>query len=433
MKKTLIYTILPAIILVLTLALGVLIAEVKDFDRSFLIALCGVLMLTVLYRNKFEKPLIITARTLLGALFIFSGFVKGVDPLGTQYQMQDYFAAYGTEWANPLALGLSIFMILAEFTVGVALLLNLRTRLAVWGAILMMAFFTITTFYDAFAVMLFGASQDPVADCGCFGKAITLTNFQTFYKNIILDTLLVMLFFGRYRIRNTFSFRNEAIITSAVIVLFLGFEFYNLRHLPVIDFLDWKKGAKLNPPKTEPVTYLFQYKNKNTQEIQEFDSKNLPADLEANWEYIDLKIIDPNPKNLMIPFFDQADETGQDMRDFIADYPEYFFIVAMYDLNKATLKKIDKIFALQDLARENGTEFAFLFDLGASEEAIETFKEKVGRKDLDIYYSDDKSIKAIVRSNPGLILLKDGKVIDKWAWRDMPSVQAIEAIVRVEK
>ncbi len=430
MKKTLIFTVLPIILLVATLVLGVFCAKYTEFSACFLVALCMIFALTIVYRNNFGKPLVIIARTLLGALFIFSGFVKGVDPLGTQYQMQDYFMAYGTMWANPLSMPLSILLITAEFVVGVALILNLRIPLSVWGAILMMVFFTITTFYDAFAVMLFGAKQDPVADCGCFGKAITLTNFQTFYKNIILDTLLVILFFGRYRIRNTFSLKNEMIIALSVLVLFVGFQFYNLRHLPVIDFMDWKKGVQLNPPKLEPVTYTFQYKNKATQEIQEFDSKNLPADLATNWDYVDMKINDPNPKNLMIPIFDNNSESGQDVAEQVATSPDYFFIVAMYDLKKASLKKMDHLFELQDFARQNGYEFIFLFDLNITNEAVDAFKQKIGREDLDIYYSDDKSIKAIIRSNPGLVLLKEGVVVDKWAWRDMPSVQDIQDITK---
>lgn len=426
MKKNLFHIVIPAVILALSVVFGYLVSEVENFNRSFLVAVCLLFALAIFYRNNFNKPLVIIARTLLGALFIFSGFVKGVDPLGTQYQMLDYFTAYGTEWANPLAGVLSILLITAEFVVGAALILNVRLPLSVWGAILLMVFFTATTFYDAFAVKLFGATQDPVPDCGCFGKAIILTNFQTFYKNIIIDTLLIIVFFGKYRVRNTFSLKNEIVIISAITALFVGFQFYNLRHLPVIDFMDWEKGAKLNPPKTEPVTYLLQYKNKTTNEVQEFDSKALPADVVSNWEYVDMKINDPNPANLMIPFFTSQDADGQDVRDMIAENPDYSFIVAMYDLKKAKLKKIDEIFALQDFAREKGFEFVFLFDLGATNEAIADFKKKTGREDMDIYFSDDKSIKAIVRSNPGVILLKDGVVVDKWAWRDVPSVEELK-------
>jgi hypothetical protein len=156
----------------------------------------------------------------------------------------------------------------------------------------------------------------------------------------------------------------------------------------------------------------------------------LPADIATNWEFVDMQINDPNPPNLMIPFFDQNTEYGVDMADFVANFPDYFFIVAINDLQKANLKNMDKIFALQDFARERGYEFAFLLDLNTPNSAIENFKQKVGRDDFDIFYSDDKSIKAIVRSNPGLILLKEGVVINKWAWRSVPSVEKMEGITK---
>jgi uncharacterized membrane protein YphA (DoxX/SURF4 family) len=184
------------------------------------------------YRNNFGKPIVVIARTLIGIVFIFSGFVKGVDPLGTQYQIFDYFSAYGMMWANPFAKLIAVCLIAAEMVVGVALILNIRIPFTAWITAAMMAFFTTTTLLDA---TIF---SDQITDCGCFGKAIKLTNWQTFFKNIVLNIWVVILFFGRYRIRNTFSLLNEFIIAMLTAVLFFGFQFYNLRYLPVIDFID---------------------------------------------------------------------------------------------------------------------------------------------------------------------------------------------------
>ncbi|MDR1951493.1 MAG: hypothetical protein LBP96_04605, partial [Bacteroidales bacterium] len=252
MKKNLNHFIIPTLILALTIVFGVLCTYAKEFHLNFLIVLCLFFVLAIVYRNNFEKPLVAIARTLLGAVFIFSGFVKGVDPLGTQYQIFDYFSAYGTTWANPLSLPLSIVLIATELVVGMALILNIRIPFTAWITALMMAFFSITTLLDATVY------SDRIADCGCFGKAITLTNWQTFYKNIVLDILVVILFFGRYRIRNTFSLKNEAMIVAILTFLFIGFQFGNLRHLPVIDFLDWKKGARLQPKPEDrlPITTI---------------------------------------------------------------------------------------------------------------------------------------------------------------------------------
>ncbi|MCL2026903.1 MAG: DoxX family protein [Bacteroidales bacterium] len=424
MKKTLNHTVVPWFILTSSLVLGYLCSIVTEFNWNFSIALALILTLAILYRNNFGKPHVAVARTLLGLLFMFSGFVKGIDPLGTQYQVQDYFSAYGTTWANPLSMMLSLALITAEFVVGVALILNLRISVTAWITVLMMGFFTITTWLDATIY------SDKITDCGCFGKAITLSNWQTFFKNLVLNIWVVILFFGRYRIRNTFSLKNEVVMATLITILFLSFQFYNLRHLPVIDFLDWKVGVKLNPPKTEPVTYLFTYKNKETQDVHEFDSKNLPADLSTNWEFMETTIIDPNPRNLMIPIFDNNSEDGYDVSDFVADYPGYFFILAVNNLKKAKLKNMDKIFHLKDFASQHDHQFMFLFDLNTSEKGIKKFRNSADRNDFDIYFSDDKSIKAIVRSNPGLILLHDGVVVKKWAWRDLPTVEKIQELMK---
>jgi len=424
MKKTLNHTVMPWFLLAASLVLGYLCASVTEFNVSFTVALSLFFVLAILYRNNFGKPHVAIVRTLLGAVFIFSGFVKGVDPLGTQYQIFDYFAAYGMLWANPFAKLIAIGLITAEMVIGIALILNIRIPFTAWIAVLMMVFFSITTLLDA---TIF---SDKISDCGCFGKAIKLTNWQTFYKNIVLDIWVVILFFGRYRIRNTFSLKNEFAITAFVTILFFGFQLYNLRHLPVIDFLDWKVGAKLNPPKTEPVTLIFKYQNPETQEIHEFGLTELTVEITANWKFIERLDHDPNPPNLMVPIYENRGDDGFDVSHFVAGFPGYYFIVAIQDLGKTKNRNLDKIFALLDFANQNEHEFMFLFDLNASDDSIEKFKENAGRRDFNIYFSDDKSIKSIVRSSPGLILLHDGYVRKKWAWRDIPSEEKIKKWVR---
>ena len=130
-----------------------------------------------------KKTVVAVCRILVGLLFIFSSFTKGVDPLGTKYKMLEYFAAYGIEWMNDAGLVLAVVMILAEFIVGICLLTNVLPRLATLGATLLMIFFTATTFFDAL--------YNLVPDCGCFGAAIKLTNWQTFGKNIVIDAVLL--------------------------------------------------------------------------------------------------------------------------------------------------------------------------------------------------------------------------------------------------
>lgn len=131
----------------------------------------------------------VLSRWIVGAVFVFSGFVKGVDPLGTAYKLQDYFEAYGTEWANSLSLFLSIFLSSLEFAIGAALLINLLPKLTARILTIVMVFFTLLTFYDALYA--------PVPDCGCFGDAIKLTNWQTFYKNLVLMVFVITVLFDK--------------------------------------------------------------------------------------------------------------------------------------------------------------------------------------------------------------------------------------------
>ena len=153
MKKTLSHTVIPWFILVSSLVLGYLCAFVTEFSVLFSVALALILTLAILYRNNFEKPLVAIARILVGAVFLFSGFVKGVDPLGTQYQIFDYFAAYNMTWANPFAKLVALCLIAAEMVVGLALVLNLRIPITAWLTVAMMAFlrFSGTFFMSTFS------------------------------------------------------------------------------------------------------------------------------------------------------------------------------------------------------------------------------------------------------------------------------------------
>ena len=136
------------------------------------------------------KFLRILSRYIVGIVFIFSSFVKGLDPMGTMFKIEDYFIAYGTEWAMPFALFLTVVLCTAEFVVGILLVLNVRIRIVSWLLLIMMLGFTAMTFYDAL--------YEPVPDCGCFGDAIIMTNWQTFYKNVVLMVFtLIILFTGR--------------------------------------------------------------------------------------------------------------------------------------------------------------------------------------------------------------------------------------------
>ena len=164
------------------------------------------------------KNLIKVIRILTGLVFMFSGFVKGVDPLGTAYRFEDYFIVYHIAWLIPLALTFSVAMCTVEFVTGAMLVFNLCTKFTAWVLLIMMSFFTVVTFYDALTSL--------VPDCGCFGDAIKLTNWQTFYKNIVLILFAVLIFVNRKKQDSSLPAKRQWNLTIVISAVFIFFSVY---------------------------------------------------------------------------------------------------------------------------------------------------------------------------------------------------------------
>ena len=197
------------------------------FSWILLLLIIMTLGLSAILSKRYNETGLVINRMLVGALFIFSSFTKGVDPLGTKYKILDYLAAYGMEWMNDAALVLAVVMILAEFIVGICLLTNVLPRLATLGATLLMIFFTATTFFDAM--------YDLVPDCGCFGTAIKMSNWQTFFKNLVIDAVLIPVIVNNKSLRNRRLTRlGEWMLAIIFMICFTWFEIHNIRHLPAM-------------------------------------------------------------------------------------------------------------------------------------------------------------------------------------------------------
>ncbi|NTW34345.1 MAG: DoxX family protein, partial [Bacteroidetes bacterium] len=239
------------------------------------------------------KTLRIITRSLVGILFMFSGFVKGVDPLGFTYKLHEYFIAYHIDWLSPLALTLSVILCALEFTIGVMLVFGVKPKLSSWLAFIMMFFFTVLT--------LLSAIYSPVSDCGCFGDAIKLTNWETFYKNVVLIAFTIFLLLTLKNAKSAFSPKNEIgiIILGAGVLVFVSI--FSLRHLPIIDFLPWKVGNKISEQviaTPEKADIFLVYKDKKTGQLFEYTAKTLPYNDSAKWASIEFveqkkKIIEP--------------------------------------------------------------------------------------------------------------------------------------------
>ncbi|HRY33066.1 MAG TPA: DoxX family protein [Bacteroidales bacterium] len=357
-------------------------------------------------------------RILLGLTFIFSGFVKGVDPLGTAYKIEDYFIAYGMPWAMPLALSLSILLCAFEFSLGVFLLLSVRIRPVSLLTLLLMAYFTVLTFFDAI--------YNPVPDCGCFGDAIKLTNWETFYKNVVLILLAVFVYVYRKRLGRVWPPAAANTILAAVPVLFILFSLYNYRNLPMVDFTAWKTGNKMIPDSLKPAQYYLVYQNKQTGEIKEYLSNELPWQDSvwlASWEFRNQRIDDPN--HYPAPNFKILDTLGNDLTINYLREPGYLFCLVSNDLNSLSPEAISKIEQLSEQLSADGYSV-----IGLSGSSGEDISRLFGHGDSHInwFQSDDTELKTMVRSNPGLVVMKDAVVMKKWHYRNIPDGEELKQL-----
>lgn len=359
-------------------------------------------------------------RVLLGGVFIFSGFVKGDDPLGFAYKLEDYFIAFQWDSFIPFALFFSILLCTVEFSLGVMLLLNLRLKLASWLVFFMMLFFTGLTLNDAI--------YSPVPDCGCFGDAIKLTNWQTFYKNLVLLPMSIIVLIYRNKIFMAKKAGMQWVLTGAFALLFSGFSFWCFKHLPVIDFTEWKVGHKLFAENPKPVKYYLTYKNKQSGEQKEYLSPDYPYNDSvwmAQWVFVSQRVEDPNEyfgKSLVI-----TDTAGNVFTESIIRNPGYQLIINSYDLSKADIESFIKLNGFCREASDDGISSAALVGSQASDIAKFVNNNKL---QLDFYIADDIVLKTIVRSNPGLLLMKNGEILKKWHYNDIPDYEGFKEIIK---
>lgn len=392
------------------------IVFIPGYSLWFLTVLLLNVAFSIVFRNYYSKEALVACRLLVGALFIFSSFTKGVDPLGTKYKMLDYFAAYHIEWLNDLALVLAIGMILAEFLVGICLVTNVCPKIAVIGGAALMLFFTITTLFDALFNM--------VPDCGCFGTAVKMTNWQTFYKNLVIDAVLLPLILNFKALKSRLTWRGQLLIGFIYAALFTGFEIYNYRHLPVIDFMSWKVGKQMNQ-KTETEQKIFlKFRNKETGKTQEFVSPDYPWNDSvwmSQWEFVDQRV-EGGDEYLG---FSALDQDGEEATEMILT-TEKLFMFTSHDMTKITEKEWEKVRDITETAEKAG--YYVVWITASTPEYVAELQEQYPFL-YEVYYGDELEIKTIVRSNPGLILLDEGLVVDKWSVIDFPQGEKLNKLL----
>jgi len=364
------------------------------------------------------------ARILLGLTFVFSGFVKGIDPLGSTYKFTDYFNAFHTPWLTGFAFALGILLAAAEFGMGVALIYNFYIRITSWLTLAFMSFFTILTFVIALT--------NPVTDCGCFGDALVITNWQTFYKNIVLIALAIFIFVQRKNFASSKGPKLSIILTTATMVIYFGLVNYSYNHLPVFDFSPYKVGvnipkAMLIPEGAPKAIYdnKFVYQNKQTGEEKEFSEANIPWQDTLSWKYV--KSNDPVliQKGYTPPIHDFRIETpeGEDIKDFFMYDDKYTFIVVAYNLQKSSREGLKKIAALGTEAKNKGYNVILL--TASSPDSFAAFKTETGIQ-FDLFNTDEITLKTMIRSNPGLFVLQKGTILKKYHFNDIPKLEELK-------
>ena len=366
-------------------------------------------------KHMIEKIGVNACRFLLGVTFIFSGFVKAVDPLGSFYKIQDYVTAFGmAEWIPAFVLLLfGIILASLEFSIGIFLFLGIRRLIASLLAMVLMIVMTPLTFYLAIA--------NPVSDCGCFGDAWVLTNWQTFGKNVVLLAAAVIVFRRYKQIVRFITAKMEWLVSMYTLFFVFVLSFYCLANLPILDFRPYKIGTDIKagmeiPEDAKPSVFETYFILERDGKQKEFTLDNYP---DSTWTFVEARTV-LKEKGYEPPIHDFSLvelSTGEDITDSVLAYNGYTFLLVAHRIEEADDGNIDLINEIYDYSVEHGYKFYAL--TSSSEEAIEEWCDQTGAE-YPFGQMDDITLKTIIRSNPGLLLLKDGIILNKWADNQIP-------------
>ena len=358
-------------------------------------------------------------RLVLALTFLFSGVVKLIDPRGTQYKIEDYGAAFGVANLLPEGLPLVLACVLAvlEFLIGIYLFFGIRRRLATGVAICFLLFMTPLT--------LCLALTNPVSDCGCFGDALVLSNWQTFGKNVVLLVCACIALRYYKLMPHLVTKKNQWMVTLYSFVFAALFAGYNLWRLPVIDFRPYHVGADIRQAWYDDQQNFGQFVTTFILEKdgvqQEFALEDYP---DSTWTFIDTRTVqtEPTKRTGVGDLIIQDIESGEDITETILGDEGYTFLLVAPYLEKADDSVMGGLLSLYDYSQDAGYGFYCLTSSG--EKGIETWKEMTGAE-YPFCRGDAVVLKTMIRSNPGLMLLHDGKVVGKWPSTALPRVEEL--------
>ena len=433
------------------------------------LALTGV---TYFGLKKKDSLLLSLLQNFTGALFLFSGYVKAVDPLGTAYKMEQYFAEFQSTFADTslsfiaplfpmlseLSVGFSVFMIVLEIVLGLALILGAWPKLTAWLFFLIVVFFTVLTGFtyttgyvpsgvNYFAFGEWGPYMDTnmkVTDCGCFGDFLKLEPFQSFLKDIALLVPAFVFLFASNKMHQLFTAKTRNVTLAVLAVGTLVYCFSNYAwDIPGQDFRPFKVGTDVAAVKqaesdaqASVTTLAYVLTNKKTGEVKEIETnaflKVMGDYPQTDWEY-DTKVSEPAIEPTKISDFELSDEEGYDPIPALLEDDAYTFLVVAYKLKGESgnwdAGYLDKwTSGIQPVVQEalaGGHKVAALTKFN-DDATIADFKQQIGA-DYPFWRGDDIMLKTIIRSNPGVVLMKNGVILDKWHHSKLPAFREIEA------
>jgi uncharacterized membrane protein YphA (DoxX/SURF4 family)/peroxiredoxin len=363
------------------------------------------------------KIIVQIARVFVAITFIFSGFVKLVDPLGSAYKFEEYFGAdvLNLEFLIPYALPFAILLIIVEVLLGVLLLIGFKPKFTTLSLLGITLIFLFLTWYSAY--------YNKVTDCGCFGDAITLTPWETFYKNILLIVLIALLVFKTDIIKPVFSLKISKVITFGSLFVFLFITYYVLVHLPLIDFRAYAVGKNIPegmiyPEDAKKSVYKDTWIYSVNGEEKEYTTEEKPWEIDGA-TFVDrkTKVIE---KGYELPIHDFSMEKNDvDFTDLLMQ-KEKLMLIVMYNLQKTDKEALKNIKELSTKARQNGYD-VYAFSSSPIEE-YESIKEAF-QLDLELLFCDETTLKTIIRANPGIVTLNKGTITGKWNALDANKVK----------
>lgn len=358
------------------------------------------------------KFLVNFSRVFVGVLFIISGFIKLNDPVGFSFKLEEYFSqgVLDLPFFEPHALKISIIVVIFEVLVGVMLLVGFRVKFTVWSLLLMIIGFTFLTFYSAYF--------NKVTDCGCFGDAIKLTPWESFTKDIILLGFIIILFIGRKYIQPIFGQLLKRVVTVVALVLSGIYAYYVLNHLPVIDFRPYEIGKNIedgmNVPEGAPQSvfeYAWRFKTNDGEKII-VTTGDYPA---IDGEFLDVETTEIQ-EGYEPPVHDfTIEQNGEDFASSLLQEPKLVMVIA-YDLKKTNTKAFAEVKKVTDVALKNGYKVIGMSASNAEQSSVLIKKYAL---DFEFYFTDQTTLKTIVRSNPGVLVLNTGTITQKVHYNDL--------------